>query len=563
MTAAARRRWSSSDGDCLEEARRSGDDGGRTRDRQYRSPTGSSRRSCTRTSSCPDAGRAARPGGAGAGGRSRGRPARLEDIEALARHWSLGGDQRKGARYLVAAGDWARGLYANADAIQHYERALERSRCAPAAADGGLGGARAPGRPPRPDLGRRAAALGDYEIVEAGTAAVPATPADAGPDSPQDGGLHWDAGERGGALRCFEAGLALLEDQPEHIELAHLYQEMGRLAFRSGDSQGPIAWAERALAQAERLAAAPALGARTAPRRPAAVAQAYNTLGVALARLGGSGRRSRTSSGAWPWPRTHGLLQAACRGLREPQRALQHARSRARHRDLRRGPRDGQEDRRPRPSSRASTRISRWPTARSRTAATSRASARRRPPSTSTASSGSSTTWRCRSSCSGRSTSVTVIPRWRSATIRKRWPSSRSRRAPALFPCYDGLATLHLDLATTCTRPRSSCRRRSRCASGPGSSRTRSWCCRSWIEERLMNPAETRPPLAPGEPAPDFVLPSGARCWHRVPRRLPGEEPGPAGPLPGTLLPVLPAARRAAQRHSREARGRWESRRSA
>src|SRR6185312_11902825 len=53
-----------------------------------------------------------------------GRPTRLEDIEALARHWGLGGDRPKGARYLVTAGDWARGLYANEDAIQHYERAL-------------------------------------------------------------------------------------------------------------------------------------------------------------------------------------------------------------------------------------------------------------------------------------------------------------------------------------------------------------------------------------------------------------------------------------------------------
>src|SRR5262249_62097041 len=53
-----------------------------------------------------------------------GQPTRLQDIEALARHWGLGGDRRKGARYLVAAGDWARRLYANEDAIQHYERAL-------------------------------------------------------------------------------------------------------------------------------------------------------------------------------------------------------------------------------------------------------------------------------------------------------------------------------------------------------------------------------------------------------------------------------------------------------
>ena len=44
---------------------------------------------------------------------------------ALGHHWSLGADKRRGARYLTGAADWARGMYANADAIQHYQRALE------------------------------------------------------------------------------------------------------------------------------------------------------------------------------------------------------------------------------------------------------------------------------------------------------------------------------------------------------------------------------------------------------------------------------------------------------
>jgi adenylate cyclase len=52
------------------------------------------------------------------------RPERLSDLEALGHHWSLASDKSRGARYLVAAGDWARGVYANDDAIRHYERAL-------------------------------------------------------------------------------------------------------------------------------------------------------------------------------------------------------------------------------------------------------------------------------------------------------------------------------------------------------------------------------------------------------------------------------------------------------
>src|SRR6185312_223357 len=100
------------------------------------------------------------------------------------------------------------------------------------------------------------------------------------------GGLHWDAGARARALECFETGLALLGDDREHIELAHLYQEMGRLAFRSGDSQRAVEWAEQARVHAERLAADPALDADGRTEAVTAAAQSYNTLGVASARLG-------------------------------------------------------------------------------------------------------------------------------------------------------------------------------------------------------------------------------------------------------------------------------------
>ncbi|HEU4921839.1 MAG TPA: adenylate/guanylate cyclase domain-containing protein, partial [Burkholderiales bacterium] len=51
-------------------------------------------------------------------------PARLEDLEALGHHLSLSEGRARGARYLVAAGDWARGIYANDDALRHYRRAL-------------------------------------------------------------------------------------------------------------------------------------------------------------------------------------------------------------------------------------------------------------------------------------------------------------------------------------------------------------------------------------------------------------------------------------------------------
>jgi len=96
------------------------------------------------------------------------------------------------------------------------------------------------------------------------------------------GSLHWDAGDRHRAFAEYRAGLALLENQTEHIELAHLYQEMGRLAFRGGDNQQAVEWADKALEMAKQLAAGADDGTETAM----AMAQAYTTLGTALARLG-------------------------------------------------------------------------------------------------------------------------------------------------------------------------------------------------------------------------------------------------------------------------------------
>jgi adenylate cyclase len=245
------------------------------------------------------------------------RPARLEDIEALARHWNRGGDRRKGARYLVAAGDWARGLYATEDAIQHYERALEAlARCDACEAEilavrERLADLLAP-------LGRGGAAVDHYEAVRAAAAMADDRPTQARLER-KLAALHWNGGDRPAAIARLQTGLALMEGQPEHIELAHLYQEMGRHAFRGGDNPGAIAWAERALALAERLQAAPAGpdgpgGAAGGDEVASAMAQAYNTLGVALARTGRLGDAVGHIERSVAVAERHDLLQAACRG---------------------------------------------------------------------------------------------------------------------------------------------------------------------------------------------------------------------------------------------------------
>lgn len=210
-------------------------------------------------------------------------PQRLSDLEALGHHWSLSSDKRKGADYLVAAGDWARAVYANEDAVRHYERALttlsgcEACGSATAAVQERIG-----------DLlaltGRRREALAHYEAARQ-EHEIQLDAARAARLHRKIGGLYWEAGDRERARACFATGLERLGEDGDSIERAQLFQEVGRLAFRTGDNASAIAWAKQALAEAEEeqhaVASAERVRERTVMR-----AQAYNTLGVALARTG-------------------------------------------------------------------------------------------------------------------------------------------------------------------------------------------------------------------------------------------------------------------------------------
>jgi adenylate cyclase len=236
-------------------------------------------------------------------------PERLSDLEALGHHWSLSADRPRGARYLVAAGDWARGVYANDDAIRHYQRALQTL----AGSAGGAADARA-ARERLADLlgltGRRTEALTHYETLREQMAADHAAAARM---LRKIGALHWDAGDRDRAAVCFTDGLRHLGDGGDPIERAHLFQEMGRLAFRAGDNAAAIGWAERALAEATQEN-----DAATEPERLREAAimriQAYNTLGVALARTGRLTEAVEQIERSIGLAEERELLQAACRG---------------------------------------------------------------------------------------------------------------------------------------------------------------------------------------------------------------------------------------------------------
>ena len=248
------------------------------------------------------------------------RPSRLEDLEALCHHFSRSEDQARGARYLAAAGDWARGIYANEDALRYYARALTILRNGGSPDDQAVVGILEHMGDLLGPIGRRAEAHVQYDAVVT-LARATHDPVREGRAQRKLAGLHWDAGERERSLDCLREGLRLLECRVEavgsdisaDIELAHVFHEMGRLLFRSGDSRGAEMWARRALLQAEVAAGRsrndPALSRAAA----LAISHSLNTIGAALARIGRSAEAVEEIERSVAVAQEAGLLQAVCR----------------------------------------------------------------------------------------------------------------------------------------------------------------------------------------------------------------------------------------------------------
>ncbi|MBT2323988.1 tetratricopeptide repeat protein [Variovorax paradoxus] len=260
-----------------------------------------------------------------------GAPRHLEELEALAHHFRLSTDKPRGVHYLVAAGDWARTAYANADAIRHYELALETLD-----ACGGSDAERLSIRERLADVlapaGRIAAATQHLDAVRQGHAQSGDRLAEARVLR-KIAALRWETGQRAEARQCLASGLALIDRAAPHIELAWLYQKMGELAFRSGDSQGALQWTQRALAHVEALAPLEAeAGGEERRNARAAVALALNIQGVALARLDRLDEAVAQLEQSVAVAREADLPQAECRALsnlgvlyssRDPQQAIE------------------------------------------------------------------------------------------------------------------------------------------------------------------------------------------------------------------------------------------------
>lgn len=240
---------------------------------------------------------------------------RFDDLQAMGEHFCRGGDALRGARYLALAGDWARSIYANDDAIGLYQRAQAALASKPEDEDAlradvveAIGDLHALG-------GRRAQAFAAFDDALARSRALGERPREARLQRKR-ATLHWDAGARDASRACLDAGLALL-DAPgagRDIEAAHLLQELGRHAFRTGDNEAALRFAERALVDARRCADAATAGSAAARDAGTAIAQALNTQGAALARLERPQEAVAAIEESIAVAEANGMLQAACRG---------------------------------------------------------------------------------------------------------------------------------------------------------------------------------------------------------------------------------------------------------
>ncbi|MDF1634455.1 adenylate/guanylate cyclase domain-containing protein [Mycoplana sp. MJR14] len=207
-------------------------------------------------------------------------PQHMNQLIELGYHFAASSEKEKGVRYLTAAGDLARMANANADALRLYARALSAAEAA------GGDAWREPGER-YADLchptGRSEEARHLYDDLLAEAKAKADVAAEAR-ILRKLGQLAFDTGDRERATACFAEAAHLLEGVDAPIELAHLMQRQGHLAFRAGDYRRAMLFADRALECANHLTSHP--GAAEKAEIALAIARAFNTKGVALARLG-------------------------------------------------------------------------------------------------------------------------------------------------------------------------------------------------------------------------------------------------------------------------------------
>ncbi len=184
----------------------------------------------------------------------------------IGHHYRLGGQEALAADAYRRAGDHARGLFANREALGHYQTALALGHPATAAlheASGDL----------YTLLGEYSRGLNAYE-----SAAAQAGAADLARLEHKLGQLYERRGQWELADSHYAEALSRYRPATEGADVARLCVDRSRVAYRRGDSAGARALAEEALALAANDAEAQA--------------QAHNTLGI-LARGAGDREAAR------------------------------------------------------------------------------------------------------------------------------------------------------------------------------------------------------------------------------------------------------------------------------
>ena len=196
-------------------------------------------------------------------GQARGREA---DALAgqIARHYRLAGQDDEAARYHRLAGDYARSLHANSDALTHYEEALALGHPDASALHEAIGDLRT-------RAGEYGAALASYEA-----AASSASQGELFVLEHKIGNVHARRGERDLARSHYESALEALGEPGGEVAggLARLYADWSLLSHGQDERDEATGFARRAFELAE----------GTGDTR--SLAQAHNMLGILAGRSG-------------------------------------------------------------------------------------------------------------------------------------------------------------------------------------------------------------------------------------------------------------------------------------
>jgi predicted ATPase/DNA-binding SARP family transcriptional activator len=182
----------------------------------------------------------------------------------IARHHRLAGQDQEAARYYRRAGDYARSLHANSDALAHYEEALALGHPDAAALHEAIGDLRT-------RAGEYGAALSSYE-----TAASSAGRDELSGLEHKIGNVHARRGERDLARSHYESALQTIGEPEGETAggLARLYADWSLLSHGQDERDEAAGFARRALELAE----------DTGDTR--SLAQAHNMLGILAGRSG-------------------------------------------------------------------------------------------------------------------------------------------------------------------------------------------------------------------------------------------------------------------------------------